>query len=231
MNSHKVVQFGLGLLAMACSPIQNAIAVTPINTQTVAVSNAALQLADFLGSDLDCGGSDEVGTVKQISRENTSPYQFSMLYYGSDEFQSLDTQLKEVRENITKGRIPSTSEDQSAYTQQLYSSDGRSAEEKAAQLKKSLEEKYNVPEMERLETELQSRQQAMGDKFQEDFKNAAFELSAIRMKSKDSDTGAITCAAILKVNVPGWGSSQKDISYLVENTSDGQIYVTVYGLN
>jgi len=63
------------------------------------------------------------------------------------------------------------------------------------------------------------------------FAGASYSLDVIRLKSRDATTGAVSCAADLHAVLPeGTGSAKEPITYEVEQTSDGKLYVTVRGL-
>jgi hypothetical protein len=52
-------------------------------------------------------------------------------------------------------------------------------------------------------------------------------LEAIRTTAKDAATGAVFCAAELNINVPQWGILKESMTYKVEKTADGQLFITV----
>jgi hypothetical protein len=60
-------------------------------------------------------------------------------------------------------------------------------------------------------------------------RTATYWLDSIRMTAKDSDTKAVSCAAKLNLKVGNDGANM-DITFKVENTSEGKMYATVYGL-
>jgi hypothetical protein len=42
--------------------------------------------------------------------------------------------------------------------------------------------------------------------------------------------GAVSCAAVLHGEAEKYGTAEEPITYKVEQTSDGKLYATVYGL-
>lgn len=59
----------------------------------------------------------------------------------------------------------------------------------------------------------------------------SYTLDAIRMTANDTTTGAIECAADLHIDVPNWEGIKAPMTYKVEKTSEGKIYVTVFKLH
>jgi hypothetical protein len=66
----------------------------------------------------------------------------------------------------------------------------------------------------------------------------SYDLDEIRTTSKDATTSAVNCAAKLSYELPPLGGGQnlqsqvtsEPITYKVEKTDDGRLYVTAYGL-
>lgn len=73
---------------------------------------------------------------------------------------------------------------------------------------------------------VQSDIQALANKAKE---GAEYALNTIRMIGKNSDTGAVSCAANLSVQVAG-DTQQMNITFTVEETTDEKLYATVQGL-
>lgn len=60
------------------------------------------------------------------------------------------------------------------------------------------------------------------------FTFAMFDFNNIRMESKNPTTGAVSCAATIHAHLPnGMGDADADITYLVEQTTEKHLYVTV----
>jgi hypothetical protein len=72
-----------------------------------------------------------------------------------------------------------------------------------------------------------ARASAIGADVQKEMK---YTLDVIRTTAKDQGTGALTCAATLNGEAGKYGAAKLPITYKVEKTSDGKLYVTVYGL-
>ena len=58
---------------------------------------------------------------------------------------------------------------------------------------------------------------------------ATYEIGTIRMTAKDATTEAVTCEAVLIAEMPKYRQEQP-IRYKIENTTDGKLYATVWGL-
>jgi hypothetical protein len=85
-------------------------------------------------------------------------------------------------------------------------------------------------ELETLKGNIYLEKENMYKKTKEKVKEAAvYTLDTIRINSKDADTKAVSCVAKLNVQFEG-GGAQMEINYKVENTTDGKLYATVYGL-
>jgi hypothetical protein len=69
-------------------------------------------------------------------------------------------------------------------------------------------------------------QQRLTSSWNTAIKQAIYKVSVIRTTSKDSETKTVICAAKLSVTIPDRGSSEADIAYKVEITSENKIYVT-----
>ena len=65
------------------------------------------------------------------------------------------------------------------------------------------------------------------DDFDLAFSKISYTLDTIRITNRDPQTKKVECIAILRGDIPDWGSADKEITYSVEQTSDGGIYVTV----
>ena len=87
----------------------------------------------------------------------------------------------------------------------------------------------NTLSLQLLQNRIRSGEYRKPEDFFADAKNIAYKLGAIRMKSKDADTKAVSCAAKLHGEIEGI-SAEVEITYQVEKTSDGDLYATVYGL-
>jgi hypothetical protein len=56
---------------------------------------------------------------------------------------------------------------------------------------------------------------------------SVYSLSTIRMETRDLETKRVTCEGKLSLDIPDVGGAVGDIAYQVENTADGQLYVTI----
>ena len=62
-------------------------------------------------------------------------------------------------------------------------------------------------------------------------KTTIYQLKQIRVSAIDHDTKAVTCVANLDVKIPNWGAaSMSNFKFRIEQTTDGEQVVTVYGL-
>jgi hypothetical protein len=64
----------------------------------------------------------------------------------------------------------------------------------------------------------------------QDWARTQYALKTIRTKAKNPDTGELTCEGTILADVPDWGGAHMDVSFTVEKTTDGELYVTIYGL-
>lgn len=76
----------------------------------------------------------------------------------------------------------------------------------------------------------QERRNNIKSKLNEIYKNISWKVDNIIMTAKDRDTGSVDCKATLKGSLIDGGASSVKITYKVERNSDGQPYVTVWGL-
>jgi hypothetical protein len=67
----------------------------------------------------------------------------------------------------------------------------------------------------------------VGNRAMEAGTTASYRVDAIRTTAKDTATGALACAADLRIDIPKWGSMTEPMTYRVEKTSDGKSYVTI----
>lgn len=73
------------------------------------------------------------------------------------------------------------------------------------------------------------QQEYVSQQFEEFDKTVAYNVDTIRTKSVDHDTGAVMCVGRISINSL-WGGISGEFPYEVENTSDGNIYVTLSGI-
>lgn len=59
--------------------------------------------------------------------------------------------------------------------------------------------------------------------------SSIYRVDTIRMESRDASTKAVACSAEIYVQLEDGTGAQDEISYKVQNTTDGKLYVT-YGL-
>lgn len=57
-----------------------------------------------------------------------------------------------------------------------------------------------------------------------------YELEQIVMDDKNEQTGAVTCRARISVTAPDDAKAKLNIRYSIEQTSDGKLLATVWGL-
>jgi hypothetical protein len=62
------------------------------------------------------------------------------------------------------------------------------------------------------------------------YDKSTYSIDTIRMTDKDAQTEKVVCAAKLSLDMPDWGGAKMDVTFQVENTTDGQLYVTVNDL-
>lgn len=57
----------------------------------------------------------------------------------------------------------------------------------------------------------------------------AYDVGAIRLRLRNEQTGAVACAAQLSIFTPN-GSWRKEIEYTAEKSTEGNLFVHVYGM-
>jgi hypothetical protein len=65
---------------------------------------------------------------------------------------------------------------------------------------------------------------------EEFYRNIKISVDAIRLTSKNEQTGSVVCAANLTFKMDGFRNSSIPVTYNLETTSDKKLYGTVYGL-
>jgi hypothetical protein len=78
-----------------------------------------------------------------------------------------------------------------------------------------------------LGSQIESEQRAIVNKAKE---TAIYRMDTIRLTAKDADTKAVLCAANLNVKIDD-DEAHMGITFQVENTTDGKLDATIYGLN
>ena len=55
-----------------------------------------------------------------------------------------------------------------------------------------------------------------------------YDLYSVRMQHRDDNNKSVVCAAAARLVMPGYGSAARPIRFLIEKTTDGKPFVTLY---
>jgi len=168
-----------------------------------------------ISSDPDCGSSSTISVVKQIAQDNADNKlaQFIRSHSPPDEVKALENDYR-------KAVLPLPGS-YKVFCLQDYCNP-------------TLQQRQEYDDLLRATQAAQVKATAISAKIDQIWKDSlakvAYDLDTIRMTAKDDTTRGVTCAAKISATVPEWGGASMDITYKVEQTTDGKLYVTVYGL-
>ena len=193
---------------------------------------------ELFGSGLDCGSESAQGLALQIARDN-SPLKKMDASSASPESKS---RIEDAMGICDIGFYKNVTEKLGVKPELLKDAQGSPTCNKLV-----LGPRYNfTPEGRQVEQiraacvgiyedQVRNCRASMQGAADADFAKAAeaasYSLETVRITSKDEATHKLTCAASLQAVLPGdWGNLQREVSFTVEKTTKGELYVTVSGL-